>query len=135
MTSGCPAGFAMIAGGQGMHRYRLINATDGWSAQRGACTAITSSAYLAIPDDAEELEAIATLSAASASWVGLSDTVTEGVFVTVKGTAAAYLPWDANQPDDNGTQGEDCVIIQTSSAKLRDERCTSKFRAVCECEP
>ena len=133
ITSGCPAGFASVAGGQGTHRYRLINATDDWTEQVAVCSATSSSAYLAIPDDAAELAAIATLSAASASWVGISDTATENNFVTVKGVAATFLPWDNNQPDDNG--GEDCVMIQTSSSKLRDEKCNTKLRAVCECEP
>ncbi len=135
LTSGCPASFSSITGGQGAHRYRLINATDDWSEQRGACAAMSTSAYLAIPDDAAELAAIAMLSAASASWVGISDTVTENTFVTVKGAAATFLPWDTNQPDDNGSQGEDCVVIQTSSSKLRDEKCSTNYRAVCECEP
>jgi hypothetical protein len=135
VTSGCPAGFASIAGGQGAHRYKLINSTDDWSEQRGKCAAMSSSAYLAIPDDATELGAIATLSAASASWVGISDTATEGAFVTVKGVAATFLPWDGGQPDNAGPQGEDCVMIQTSSSKLRDEKCGTKYRAVCECEP
>ncbi|MEO7095623.1 MAG: lectin-like protein, partial [Polyangiales bacterium] len=81
------------------------------------------------------LAAIATLSAASASWIGISDIATENAFVTVKGVAATFLPWDSNQPDNQGTGGQDCVIIQTSSSKLRDESCSSKFRAVCECEP
>lgn len=135
VASSCPASFAAISGGQGTHRYRLINATEGWSEQVGECAATSGSAYLAIPDDAAELMAIATLSAASATWVGISDTASETTFVTVKGTAATYLPWDNNQPDDNGGGGEDCVIIQTSTSKLRDEKCSSKFRAVCECEP
>ena len=133
ITSGCPANFASITGGQGAHRYRLINATNDWSTQRGACAGMSSSAYLTIPDDAAELAAISTLSAASASWVGISDIATENTFVTVKGAAATYLPWDSGQPDDNG--GEDCVMIQTSASKLRDERCSTKYRAVCECEP
>jgi hypothetical protein len=135
VTSGCPVSFMAIAGGQGTHRYRLINATDEWSLQMGTCAAMSDSAYLAVPDDAAELAAIATLSAASASWVGISDTATEAAYLTVLGGAATYLPWDINQPDDAGPQGEDCVMIQTSSSKLRDEKCNTKFRAVCECEP
>ena len=133
ITSGCPATFASITGGQAAHRYRLINATDDWSEQRGTCTAMSNSAYLAIPDNAAELAAIAMLSAASASWVGISDMATENTFITVKGAAATFLPWDTNQPDDNG--GEDCVMVQTSSSRLRDEKCSTKYRAVCECEP
>lgn len=134
VISGCSAMFTTITGGQGTHRYRLINATAEWSEQMTACAALSSSAYLAIPDDAGELGAIATLSASSASWVGISDTATEGTYLTVRGVVATYLPWDNNQPDDAG-EGEDCVRLQTSSSKLRDDKCDTELRAVCECEP
>jgi len=133
--TGCPASFTAITGGQGAHRYRRIDATEEWKEQRDECAGLSNSAYLAVPDDAAELAAIATLSAASATWIGISDTATEGTFVTVKGAAATFLPWDNGQPDNGGAQGEDCVMIQTSSSKMRDERCGTKFRAVCECEP
>lgn len=133
--TGCPASFVSIAGGQGTHRYRRIDATEEWREQREECAGFSDSAYLAVPDDAAELAAIATLSAASASWVGISDAATEGSFVTVKGAAATFLPWDNGQPDNGGAQGEDCVMVQTSSSKMRDERCGTKLRAVCECEP
>lgn len=132
--TGCPANYQTIAGGQGTHRYRVINTTDTWQTQRGVCATSSSSAYLAIPDDPAELAAIATLSASSSVWVGISDTATENTFLTVKGAAATFLPWDNGQPDDQGP-GEDCVIIRSSSSKLRDERCNTDYRAVCECEP
>jgi hypothetical protein len=131
---GCPGDYVTISGGQGNHRYRLVNMSENWQMQRAFCTSTTSSAYLAIPDDIGELTAIATLSAASQSWVGVSDTATENTFVTVKNLPQTFLPWDTGQPDDAGP-GEDCVVIQTSSSKLRDERCGNKLRAVCECEP
>ncbi|CAN5862507.1 hypothetical protein BH11MYX3_BH11MYX3_24440 [soil metagenome] len=132
--TGCPTPYATITGGQGTHRYQVILMTDSWQNQRAFCTATSSSAYLAIPDDLNELNAIATLSAASASWVGISDTVTENMFQTVKNVPATYLPWAGGQPDDQGP-GEDCVIIETNGSRFRDERCNTKFRAVCECEP
>ena len=131
---GCPAGYTTIAGGQANHLYRLVNTSENWQTQRAFCTSTTSSAYLAIPDDLAELNAIAALSAASQSWVGISDSATENTFLNVKGMTQTFLPWDSGQPDDAGP-GEDCVTIQTSSSKLRDERCGNKLRAVCECEP
>lgn len=133
-AAGCPAGYNTITGGQAGHKYRLINMTENWQTQRGVCSASSSSAYLAIPDTLGELQAIAMLSASTESWVGITDAATENTFLTVKGVAATFLPWDMNQPDDAGP-GEDCVIIETPGSKLRDERCGSKFRAVCECEP
>jgi hypothetical protein len=131
---GCPAGYATIPGGQGNHLYRLVNNSENWQTQRAFCTSTTSSAYLAIPDDLAELTAIATLSAATQSWVGISDMAMENTFVTVNGMPQTFLPWDTGQPNDSGP-GEDCVAIQTSTSKLRDERCNNRLRAVCECEP
>lgn len=131
---GCPSQYMPITGGQANHRYQVVLMTDNWQNQRAFCTSTTSSAYLAIPDDLAELDAIATLSAASASWVGVSDIITENMFLTVKGVPATFLPWVPGQPDNQGP-GEDCVIIETAMSKYRDERCNTKFRAVCECEP
>ncbi len=131
---GCPSPYTTITGGQGTHRYQVVLMTANWQNQRAFCVSTTSSAYLAIPDDLAELNAIATLSAATASWVGISDLATENTFLTVKGVAASYLPWASGQPDDQGP-GEDCVIIETNGSQLRDERCNNKYRAVCECEP
>jgi len=132
--TGCPASSVAITGGQAGHTYRRSQMSQNWLAQRSTCAAASSKAYLAIPDDQAELAAIATLSASTATWVGITDSAMENTFLTVKGAAAAFLPWDTGEPDDQGP-GEDCVIIQTSTAKLRDERCTTNFRAVCECDP
>ena len=131
--AGCPSNFMAIVGGQGTHVYRSIPMTSSWQQQRSLCSATSSAAYLAIPDDLAELQAISTL-AAGEVWVGISDTATENVFLTVKAVPATFLPWDNNQPDDQGP-GEDCVIIHEQSSKLRDVRCNDRFRAVCECEP
>ncbi|MBL0216649.1 MAG: hypothetical protein IPQ07_22545 [Myxococcales bacterium] len=131
--TGCPSNFMAITGGQGTHVYRAIPMTSSWQQQRSRCSGLSSAAYLAIPDDLAELQAISSL-AAGEVWVGISDTATENTFLTVKGVPATFLPWDTNQPDDQGP-GEDCVIIHEQNSKLRDERCNDGFRAVCECEP
>jgi hypothetical protein len=125
----CPASYVALAGLP--HRYRAITATTAWSAQRDACAA--EATYLAIPDDQPELAAINTLAGAG-TWVGIHDEANEGTYVTVLGAPATFLPWDTGQPD-NAAPGEDCVRLSTSSLKLRDERCTSLWRGVCECVP
>lgn len=132
LPPGCPSGYNSITGGQGAHKYRLVTGAENWQAQKASCAATSSSAYLAIPDDQNELNAIQTLSAATQTWVGVTDAATENTFLNVKGMPQVFLPWEAGQPDDAGP-GEDCVIIQSS--KFRDERCSTKYRAVCECEP
>ncbi len=133
-TTGCPAGYTTLIGGQGTHRYRLVTATDTWDTQRTFCTATSASAYLAIPDDLGELQAIATLGAAARFWVGISDQATENVFRTVKNTAQTFLPWEAGAPDD-GPPSEDCVEIVSATSQINDQRCNTQLVAVCECEP
>jgi hypothetical protein len=90
--------------------------------------------YLAVPDDATELQAILTL-AASDVWVGIGDAATENTFVTVLGGVPAILPWAAGQPDDSGGGGSDCVMALSASATYDDRRCSTTAIAVCECEP
>jgi hypothetical protein len=134
ILAGCPIGYNTISGGQGTHRYQLITTTSNWSTQRDACAATSSSAYLAIPDDANELSALATLGATTMFWVGISDTGTEGTFLTVTGAVPPFLPWGPDQPDNNaGGPGEDCVAA--TATQLSDERCQTNLRAICECEP
>lgn len=132
VPAGCPSGYNTINGGQGTHRYQLINMAENWGTQRAFCAATSSSAYLAIPDDQSELDAIQTLGAAPQVWVGITDSAMENTWRNVKGVVQTFLPWNTGQPDDAGP-GEDCVITQGN--KLSDERCSTKFRAVCECEP
>jgi len=133
-AAGCPSGYNTITGGQGTHKYRLIAATNDWTTQRDFCAATSSSAYLAIPDDAGEAAAIATLAAAAHVWVGITDMATEGVFLTVKGATPPFLVWDTGQPSD-GPPPEDCVELVSAITKLNDERCNTQYVAVCECEP
>jgi hypothetical protein len=128
----CPAEYVTITGGQGTHRYRLVNMAENWQAQRAFCAATSTAAYLAIPDDQNELNAIQTLGAATQVWVGITDAATENTWLNVKGMPQTFLPWDTGQPNDVNP-GQDCVAVQNN--RLRDERCSSNYRAVCECEP
>jgi len=135
ITVGCPGNYATIAGGQGTHRYRLVVGTANWDQQRAFCVATTSSAYLAIPDDLGELQALATLAGVARFWVGITDQATENTWLTTKGGAAAtFLPWVTGAPDDQNP-GEDCVEGVTATSQINDERCNTQYVAVCECEP
>ncbi len=131
--AGCPGGYNTITGGQGTHRYRLV-ASDDWAGHRTFCGATSSSAYLAIPDDLGELQAIATLAAAGRFWVGVSDLTTENTFVTVRNTPQTFLPWEAGAPN-NGPPTENCVEVISATSQINDERCNTNYVAVCECEP
>lgn len=126
-ASACPATYLSINGSA--HRYLLRPDQASWAAQRTACMA--EGAYLVVPDDMSELEAIATLTSNN-FWVGITDQADEGSFVTVLGAPAMFLPWDNGQPDNSGNS--DCVAA-VPSLEYRDQRCFDSIRAICECEP
>lgn len=137
IATGCPGGYNAIAGGQGTHLYRLAGVPAGgtanWPTQRDFCASTSTSAYLAVPDDATELAALATLAASSTFWIGLTDSATEDTWLTVKGAPAPFLNFANGQPDDSNP-GEDCLAADAT--EMQDERCSNtQLRAVCECEP
>lgn len=132
-NAGCPAGYNDLPGVANGHKYKIVTAIEGWAAQRTACSVTSSSAYLAIPDDAAEMMAMST-AAGGDYWVGIQDP-TEGMYINTKGQPQTFLPWAAGQPDNAGPgEGADCVA-SNATPEIRDERCNTKYRAICECEP
>jgi len=129
---GCPVGYATLTGVPN-HVYRRIGTADSWQNQVTACQADGANVYLAVPDDATELQAILALASTDA-WIGVDDLATENSFVTVLGGAATFLPWAALQPDNSGG-GSNCVMALSASATYDDKRCSTVAIAVCECEP
>jgi len=132
-TVGCPGQYMTITGGQGTHRYRLATSRN-WTEQRTFCAATSSSAYLAVPDDLGELQALAVLAAAPRFWLGITDAATENTWLTVKGAPQTFLPWETGAPDD-GPPSEECVEGVSATSQINDERCNTQYVAVCECEP
>jgi hypothetical protein len=134
-TGGCPGNYAAIAGGQPGHVYRVVMTSTDWAIQVNACAITSPKAYLAIPDDANELLALDTLIGVGATyWVGISDLVTEMQWRTVLDTAQTFLPWLAPAPDDQNP-GEDCVAAIAALHQFDDDRCNNNHPAICECAP
>jgi hypothetical protein len=131
MMAGCPSTY-MTLPSAGAHVYKLTSNINIWSIQRDRCAA--DGAYLAIPDDMAELQAITTAAAAARAWVGISDTVTEGTFRTVNGATPSYLPWLSGEPDD-AMGGQDCVSALMASPNIQTDKCSDTLPAICECEP
>jgi hypothetical protein len=131
-VGGCPSGYLPLTGGTAGHRYKLIPGAN-WQASQSAC-AVTApaSAYLAIPDDAAELLAVATLNGAGTFWVGISDLATENTFLNVKNVPQIFLPWAPGEPDD--TQGGQDCVSGLSGTQIATQKCNTSFPAVCECE-
>lgn len=128
-TGACPASYTALPNA-GTHVYRVAASAD-WVTQRNGCE--QDGGYLAIPDTIEELQAITTASAATDTWIGIHDRITEGMYITVKGDPATFLPWAAGEPNNGGNQ--DCVSAQMASPTIATNPCSLSFPAVCECEP
>jgi hypothetical protein len=128
---GCPSGYNPL--GTLPHRYKMIMATDMWAIQRTACAVTSSSAYLAVPDDLAELQQLDTLAGAGTYWIGIDDMTTENAYVTSKGATATFLPWATGEPDN--AMNSDCVAAISGSAQFEDDKCNTRFAAICECEP
>ncbi|MBS1121169.1 MAG: macrophage mannose receptor 1-like [Deltaproteobacteria bacterium] len=128
----CPSGYLQLTGGAAGHRYKLLPAGN-WDASQAACLATApAAAYLAIPDDAAELQAFATFNGAGNFWVGISDAAVENIFVNVKNLPQIFLPWAPGEPDD--TQGGQDCVAGISATEIETDKCNTAFPAVCECE-
>lgn len=131
MPVSCPADFMPVSGA-GTHVYKVISAADNWAKQQQACQALSTSAYLMVPDNQAELDAIDAYSGATLYWTGIDDIAVEGTFVNVLNMTQTFLPWLPPAPDDAGP-GEDCVESVATMHKLNDDRCNTALPAVCEC--
>lgn len=83
----CPSGYDLIAG----HCYRSVEVGAGgersWLDAEEECEADGPGAHLAVIDDAEEAQRFTEGMVEQDSWIGISDRITEGTFITVTGAA------------------------------------------------
>ncbi len=132
ISSACPADYAAVAGS--LHVYKRLLAVT-WDEARIACKATSTSAYLAVPDDATELMDLVTVAKMMPIWIGIDDVAQLHMFVTQKGVPAVFLPWAPGEPNDgNPAKPQQCVNA-VSMTQIATDECTKSHAAVCECEP
>jgi hypothetical protein len=129
----------MTVGGQ-THVYRVITNVGTYMTQKAACAADGANAYLAVPADQNELDAILGTANRPLVWLGIDDLAAEGQYVTANGgTLDQNSPlWENGEPDNSPRSGggqADCVSASDNSGQLADDRCGNTYAAVCECEP
>ena len=130
----CPDTYLALAGAPPNQRYRVNTKTQDWVKAQSDCLADSSLAYLAIPEDMNELVAQGTLTAAK-HWVGINDHVA-GNYVDLKGNPA-FLVFAAGQPDDNASNSQQCIAVLNN--QMSDEKCgpgggAPNLQSVCECD-
>jgi hypothetical protein len=113
------------AGGSA-HAYKVVaNGDASWEMARVSCEA--DGAYLAILDDAAEAGLLP-----GNGWIGATDAAMEGVWLTVRGAPAPFLPWKAGEP--NGGTTENCARFDSGLRQLESRRCTDLRDWTCECD-
>ena len=127
----CPANYMALAGG-GTKLYRRVVEPAPWANQRATCRADSGRTQLAVPGNAAELQAISMLAGTDA-WIGIYDAPLEGSYITSYNEPAMFLPWAANEPDNNGNQ--DCVRALVGGLAIETQLCATASIAVCECVP
>jgi hypothetical protein len=98
---------------------------------RAACEA--RGASLLWLDDVDEQAWLASLGPFR-SWLDLTDSAEEGVFVSAAGETPPFVAWNEGEPNDSGG-AEDCVELQTldpAAPFWNDLSCTQTIGYVCE---
>jgi len=153
------AGYTELNGvvGQDCSMY-FINNTSQSSVQAQQAAQQLGANLVVFNDAAENAAVVAALNAngvissVDAVWIGYTDVVTEGTFLTLDGTPLIYTNWASGEPNNNGqgasccsfppflggcsgtlqcSQGEDCVQIY-SSGQWNDLPCDRQSKSVIE---
>jgi len=126
----CPAGYTRVAAA-GRSAYRAAGAGR-WRAAEADCENDGPGAHLAVIDDTTEALVARILAGGEDVWVGVSDRVDDGVYRTVLGELATFLPWAAGEPNDLGQ--EDCVELDGLDRTYNDSNCQLAKPYICECD-
>lgn len=126
---GCPGEYVSVAGTTS--KYKAVDNSSTWLQAQAACVA--EGTHLVIFEDATERAIItAALLPQADWWVGVTDRVALGTWLTVTNETATYLPWSAGEPDLIAT--ERCVEAESPAFNFIDQDCASGRRYVCECD-
>jgi hypothetical protein len=122
-------GYSLIFG----RRYFINTTARTWAAAAADCAAI--GAHLAVPGDADENSEI-DFSFIGESWIGYSDSNTEGSFAWINEAPKGFERWDGGAPAASPNT-EDCVAIMVSTppSEWDDRSCDELRQYACECDP
>ncbi|XP_002731318.1 C-type mannose receptor 2-like [Saccoglossus kowalevskii] len=76
------------------------------------------------------------LNISSRMWVGIHDSTTEGVYMTIEGDIATYLPWAAEFSQPTGKTTENCCSLSASYVSgevgIYDDICDDRLSFICK---
>ena len=139
LNSACQQGWI----GKGTSCYKLFTSNNTWKNAKEECE--KWNATLVKVESSEENDFIKTeLSPTKYRnyWIGLSDSDKEGDWMWTDGTqldSDGYKNWGDDQPNTNGNNNEDCVVIRISKSdpdhyygKWYDRPCSLDKKFICE---
>lgn len=92
-----------------------------WDAAQAACVSLD--AHLATFTSALENAFASQLVDGEEPWIGASDSVVEGTFTWVTAEPFAFAHWRSGEPNNGGTNGEDCAVLEGLGVCLVAEGC------------
>ncbi|KAL6455502.1 hypothetical protein MHYP_G00360420 [Metynnis hypsauchen] len=106
--------------------YFISTGGKSWSESRQDCRG--RGADLVIINSREEQNFTEILRRGHLTWIGLTDSETEGVWKWVDGSALTTGFWGRGEPNSNAGD-EDCVVTEHNWA---DYPCSTRFMWICE---
>lgn len=120
----CPTDFMAICGGC----YKHFSVDTNWLDAETMCENAAINAHLAvIGDTTEEQCLIAAANSPPRLWMGFTERITDGTFLTVTGQPQLFFRWEPPEPDDTI---QDC--IEYRAIGWADEPCTDINPFYCE---
>jgi hypothetical protein len=121
------AGYTAVPAANNRLYRRVVTGLPWLNAEADCADDVPGATHLVVISDTVENDLIKT----ELGWVGLSDRVTEGTFVTVNGELNDFRVWAPGRPD--GGNNENCVSMKTT-AGLDDNDCPTAQAYTCECD-
>ncbi|KAI4873729.1 hypothetical protein NFI96_029046 [Prochilodus magdalenae] len=112
--------------------YYISTEKKNWSESRQSCT--QRGADLVIINSTEEQNFTERLRRGEKAWIGLTDSVTEGNWKWVDGSALTTGFWRSGEPNSR-VGDEDCVVVGEGTDPVKnwaDYPCSDRFVGVCE---
>ena len=131
----CPSGYDLHDSSRPLSHYRLVTASNTWTAAEATCEADGGGgslpAHLIVLDDLAEAS-WAYGQSSSDIWIGESDRKAEGVFLAVTDQTGFYISPAGNLPP------ADCALVGPfavgGGADTAVEGCSNGHQYMCECD-
>jgi len=113
-------------------QYQLTNGAKTWKQAQAEAKRLGGNLVI-INNSAEENQIKQNFGSKRKLWIGLTDRRQEGNFLWSNGQALNYLNWSQGQPNQNGANNEDYVVMNAGKKHRWDDKpLQSKFRGIIE---